>query len=238
MSARVPTPRDWPARRTRRRRHSVSSRSSWSRCVGDGALGEVVDPLPAAPLRADHLAVHQRRSTATLVPDQSHHSLAFFAPPNSVAVSGPSARSWLSDLVVASRVRQVVVQRWRGRGRRGGGRRSAATPRRAGCRRRATSTRRRGSRRGPVGLLRPSSRPTAPSRAYGTSSWERASTEIVSSCTAPRCRSTPRTPARRSGAPRKPWARRAIRRASSRGEGGTGAGAGGALRHGGHAGKA
>ena len=28
-------------------------------CGGDGALGEVVDPLPAAALDADHLAVHQ-----------------------------------------------------------------------------------------------------------------------------------------------------------------------------------
>src|SRR5688572_29753152 len=58
-------------------------------------------------------------------------------------------------------------------------------------------------------------RPMAPRRAYGMSSWERARTEIVSSWTAPRCRRTPRTPDLRSGAPRKPWARRAIRRASS-----------------------
>lgn len=35
------------------------------------------------------------RSTATFVPDQSHHSLVFFAPPKSVAVSGPSVRSCL-----------------------------------------------------------------------------------------------------------------------------------------------
>ena len=35
------------------------------------------------------------RSTATFVPDQSHHSPPFFAPPSSVAVSGPSARSCL-----------------------------------------------------------------------------------------------------------------------------------------------
>ena len=58
------------------------------------------------------------------------------------------------------------------------------------------------------------------------SSWERARTEIVSSWTAPRWRSTPRTPARRSGAPRKPWARRAMRRASSAVRVATGGGVG------------
>src|SRR3954453_6829984 len=38
---------------------------------------------------------------------------------------------------------------------------------------------------------------------------------MVSNCTAPSRRSTPSTPARRSGAPSSPWARRNRRRASS-----------------------
>ena len=71
--------------------------------VGDGPLGEVVDPLPAAPLGADHLAVCRaatpRRSSSRTSPTTAP---PFFAPPSSVAVSGPSARSWSSDRVVAS----------------------------------------------------------------------------------------------------------------------------------------
>src|ERR1700730_16579563 len=45
------------------------------------------------------------------------------------------------------------------------------------------------------------SRPTGPSRAYATSSCDRASTEIVSSCTALTRRSTPVTPPRRAPGP-------------------------------------
>ena len=192
--------------------------------VRDGALGEVVDPLPAAALGAHHLAVSSSHSTAIFVSDQSHHSPPFFAPPSSVAVSGPSARS-LSRRPVAGAVRRSSSRAsgGRGRGRRGGGRRSAATPRWAGCRRRATSTRRLWL---PVQYADSTAfRPTAPSRAYGTSSCERASTEMVSSWTAPRWRSTPRTPpggparpggpgrAGRCGGPRR---RRARHRARSR----------------------
>ncbi len=48
------------------------------------------------------------------------------------------------------------------------------------------------------------SRPTGPSRAYATSSCDRASTEIVSSCTALTRRSIPGTPPRLAAAPRNP----------------------------------
>ena len=48
------------------------------------------------------------------------------------------------------------------------------------------------------------SRPTGPSRAYATSSCDRASTEIVSSCTALTRRSIPGTPPRLAAAPKKP----------------------------------
>ena len=48
------------------------------------------------------------------------------------------------------------------------------------------------------------SRPTGPSRAYATSSCDRASTLIVSSWTALTRRSIPVTPPRRAPAPRKP----------------------------------
>ena len=50
------TPIAAPACATSRRMHSASSRSSCSSASGHGALGEVVDPLPAAALRAHHLA--------------------------------------------------------------------------------------------------------------------------------------------------------------------------------------
>ena len=58
-------------------------------------------------------------------------------------------------------------------------------------------------------------RPTGPSRAYATSSCDRASTEMVSSCTALTRRSTPATPPRFAPAPRNPCAYRVIRRTSS-----------------------
>ena len=212
MSARVPTPSDRPASATSRRRHSVSSRSSWSSVVRDGALGEVVDPLPAAPLGADHLAVHQ----GPLDGDLRLRPV----PPLPAVLRAAQLRgrqralgAQLLDHRVVGAVRQVVVPVRAGAvgaaaegevrpllDRQDAGR---VRPVLEGCGR-PTSTR-----------PRPCARPTAPRRAYGISSCERASTEIVSSWTAPRWRSTPGTPARRSGAPRNPWARRAIRRASS-----------------------
>lgn len=59
MSLRVPTPSDFPASATSRRRRLGVAQVVVEHGVRDRPLGQVVDPLPAAPLGADHLAVHQ-----------------------------------------------------------------------------------------------------------------------------------------------------------------------------------
>ncbi|GAA3504043.1 hypothetical protein GCM10019016_111560 [Streptomyces prasinosporus] len=60
MSARVPTPRDRPARPDQAAQALGVVQFVVQQGLGDRALGEVVDPLPAAALDAHHLAVHQR----------------------------------------------------------------------------------------------------------------------------------------------------------------------------------
>ena len=131
------------------------------------------------------------RSTAIFVSDQSHHSPPFFAPPSSVAVSGPSARSCSMHRVVGAVRQSSWCQCGRGRGRRGGGTRSAATPRsgrmQAACDQYSKACAVRSSTRAST---RRRARPRRAGRT-GSSSCERASTEMVSSWTAPRWRSTP-----------------------------------------------
>ena len=150
--------------------------------VRDGALRQVVDPLPAAALGADDLAVSSSHSTAIFVSDQSHHWPPFLAPPSSVAVSGPSARSW-STTGRSAPGPPGRVQRWP--------RARQARRRKAKCGHSSMGRMQAAcdqySKAWPPVQYADStvSRPTAPSRAYGISSCERASTEIVSSCTAP-----------------------------------------------------
>lgn len=60
MSARVPTPRERPASATSLPQALGVVQLVVEEGVRDGALGEVVHPLPAASFGAHHLAVHQR----------------------------------------------------------------------------------------------------------------------------------------------------------------------------------
>lgn len=60
MSVRVPTPKDFPASATSRMDTLQVVQLVMEQWAGDRAFGQVVHPLPAAPLRAHHLSVHQR----------------------------------------------------------------------------------------------------------------------------------------------------------------------------------
>ena len=154
-----------------------------------------------------------RNSTAIFVSDQSHQGPPFLAPPSSVEVSGPSA---------FSRSRTAAVERARSSMR---------------CQRcpLARNTRRRKAKYGhsSIGSTQAACdqyskawlpdqyaapRPPGRPRRAGRTGPARASGPAPRSCRAaprPSWRSMPRTPARRSGAPSSPWARSAMRRASS-----------------------
>lgn len=179
MSARVPTPRDWPARPTRRRRHSASSNSSWSRASGTARSARSYTRFQ--PRRSVHTTspYMSARSTATFVPDQSHHSLVFFAPPNSVAVRAFGAELF-DDLVVGA-VRQGVVPVRAGSV--GAAAEGEVGPFLHGEDAGGVGPVLEGVCVLPVGGVYCLAAYGA-GRAYGMSSWERARTEIVSSWTA------------------------------------------------------
>lgn len=213
MSARVPTPSDRPASATSRRRHSRSSRSSWSRASGTARSGRSYTRFQPRRSAQTTSPVSSSHSTAILVSDHSNHSPPFLAPPSPVEVSGPSARSRSRTVLVERSLSWRTCQRWP-RARRAR-RRNAKCGHSSIGRMQAACDQYSKACRSDQYAASTAGRPTAPRRAYGISSCERARTEIVSSWTAPRWRRTPRTPPRRSGAPRKPCARSAIRRASS-----------------------
>ena len=215
-SASVATPSERPAAATSRVARIARRIHSCARQLGrDGALGQVVDALEAAPLAADELADVEQPLGRDLGLGPVPPGPTLLGPTELVGgertLGAQTVQHVGATLVVVLEHVPALAPGPPGPPRR---RRRPASPRAVARTPRGTSTR-TWSSRSPSTPRSTRSRPTAPRRAYATSSCDRASTEIVSSCTAPRRRSIAGHAAARPGRRAGLGAKRAIRRASS-----------------------